>query len=149
MLKISKLADYGTTLLLIMAEHPEQIYTASQLSEITSISIHTVSKLLKLLLKKKLLVSQRGSQGGYHLNKPPQNISMAEIVTALDGDIAMTECVNHVGTCTVEKKCGLKNHWSMISRSIENILKEISLQSMLAPMNYQESPVKFYKKVLP
>lgn len=135
MLKISKLADYGTSLLLLIAQDSSVVYTAKQLAEESKLSLPTVSKILKILAKGKLLVSLRGSQGGYQLAIPAEQINLAQIVRLFDGEIGMTDCQHHRSACEIEAFCATKNNWSVISRAVFSVLQGITLQQMLKPIN--------------
>ncbi len=135
MLKISKLADYGTSLLLIIAQDSNVVYTAKQLAEDSKLALPTVSKILKILAKGKLLVSLRGSQGGYQLAIPAEQINLAQIVRIFDGEIGMTDCQHNRAQCGIEAHCATKNNWSVISSAVFSVLQSISLQQMLKPIN--------------
>jgi FeS assembly SUF system regulator len=135
MIKISKIADYGTSIMLIIAANPERVYAAKYLSEATKITLPMVSKILKKLAKGGLLASQRGSMGGYQLTVSPEQISVARLIALLDGDIAMTECSLHVSHCMAESVCTAKGNWRTISSVIKNVLEDISLKQMLSPIS--------------
>lgn len=147
MLCISKITDYGTKVLLAMVEKPTYLYSSVELAECTHVGQPTVRKILKLLTKGGVLTSQRGSQGGYQLARDASSISLAEVVSILDGEIAMTECDKHMGCCELEADCSVKDNWSVISSVIHDVLQNISLQQMMQPILPQELPVKFYKRV--
>ena len=134
MLKISKLADYGTSLLLMIAQNSKAVYTAKQLAEESKLALPTVSKILKILTKGKLLVSLRGSQGGYQLAILAEQINLAQIVRIFDGEIGMTDCQHHRAQCDLEAHCATKNNWSVISQAVFSVLQNISLQQMLKPI---------------
>lgn len=132
-MKISRLADYSTKICLAMTQDNNNLYSASQLADITGLSGATVSKLLKLLARKKLVISKLGSQGGYKLAKQASLISLADIVSAIDGDIALTSCVRQ-GDCALESHCSTKSNWHTVSNVINAVLSEISLDKMLQPI---------------
>src|SRR5437868_6650848 len=97
MVRLGKLTDYGMLLMSCFARsQPGTLRSARDLAEEARLPLPTVSKLLKELLHSGLLVSHRGFQGGYSLAKDPAEISLAEIVSALEGPIALTECSTHV-----------------------------------------------------
>lgn len=143
MLKISKLADYATSLLLRMAQDQLAIYTAKQLAEDTKLSLPTVSKILKILARGKLLLSLRGSQGGYRLAIPAEQINLAQIVRLFDGEIGITDCQHHRSACEIEAFCATKGNWSVISSAVFSVLQSITLQQMLKPINklFTHSPL--------
>lgn len=133
MLRISKLTDYGTVVMAYLANHPNKDHAAKKIAEDTHIALPTVSKLLKLFTRNGLLVAQRGVKGGYSLALPAQKISLAEIISALEGDIALTECGRTKSLCAMEAQCSIRSNWRMISEAIRDTLNKISLAQMISP----------------
>lgn len=142
MLRISKLADYGTKVLLVMVEQSDKRFTATELAASSKLPLPTVSKILKLLAKAKLLMSTRGSHGGYKLAYLPDQISLAQIVNAVDGAIAMASC-EQSGCCDFDGDCELKGNWSVVSQAVTAVLQSISLQQMSQPMQTRDIPIQF------
>src|SRR5215471_17409204 len=104
MIRLAKLTDYGLVLMTIMARQSLAAnHTARDLAASSRLPLPTVSKVLKQLLQSGLLISHRGTKGGYGLAKSPADISVAEIVTAMEGPIALTECsTDTTGLCDLE-----------------------------------------------
>ena len=140
MLRLSKIADYGTKIMLAVAAKPNSWSAASSLATETKVSLPMVIKVLKMLSKGNLLISQRGSQGGYRLARSADIINLAEIVKVLDGDIAMTECQQQQGCCQIEAYCNVKGNWLVISHVIINVLQNISLAQMSQPIQATKFP---------
>ena len=92
MLRISRLTDYATVVLAALAGEPARLQTATSLAEHTHIAAPTVSKILKQLQRAGLVVSTRGTHGGYQLARPPAQISAAAILDALEGPVTLTDC---------------------------------------------------------
>ncbi|NOQ34564.1 MAG: SUF system Fe-S cluster assembly regulator, partial [Methylococcaceae bacterium] len=92
MLRLSKLTDYATVILTYMAKNQHDLHAAVGISEATGINPPTVSKILKALVKAKVLQSTRGAKGGYCLARAPEKITVASVISALEGPIALTEC---------------------------------------------------------
>jgi FeS assembly SUF system regulator len=134
MIRISKLADYGTLIMSYLASAPRQAHNARDIATHTHIALPTVSKLLKLLANNGLLLSQRGVKGGYTLALPAEQISMAKIIDALDGSIALTECSHGAGLCAVEQYCTIRHNWRSISSIVHEILIKVTLAEMLKPL---------------
>lgn len=133
MLKLSKLTDYATVILSYMARHSGVTHSALDIAEATGITLPTVSKLLKLLLKAKILQSVRGAKGGYNLAKRPEEITMASIISVMEGPIALTECsITHQG-CLQATGCHIGGNWSLINRTIHDALESVSLADMIMP----------------
>ena len=135
MIKLSKMTDYAVVCLGVLANRSTISTSASQLSIETGISLFTVQKLLKLLIVKSELISaQRGSQGGYSLNKNSSEISIVEIIEALDGPIALTACVDSSASlCNSSSVCFLNRKWNKVNEVIRQSLKNISLDDLLNP----------------
>ena len=133
MLRVSKLTDYATVLMTVLAESPDQLANAVALAERARLEPPTVSKVLKQLVHAGLVASQRGAAGGYRLARPPSSISVADIVAAMEGPIGMTECSVHVGLCDHERHCGVRGNWRRISELVESALRNVTLADMLAP----------------
>lgn len=135
MLRMTKQADYGTVLMTHLAGEPGRLFTAPELAAETSLPLPTVSKILKLLGREGLLASQRGVKGGYSLVRDPGDISIADMITVLDGPIAFTECIEgSPGVCSQESVCRLRGNWQIINRAIRQALESISLAELIHPM---------------
>jgi FeS assembly SUF system regulator len=134
MIRITKQADYGVVLMTFMTQREEDLFKASELAAETGLPLPTVSKILKLLTRGGLLVSHRGVKGGYTLGRMAEEISVAEIVAALDGPIAVTECIEQTpGECSRESRCVVRGNWQRINLAIHDALESISLAEMAAP----------------
>jgi FeS assembly SUF system regulator len=135
MLRLSKLTDYATVILSHIAKESSQTHSALCVAEATGIALPTVSKVLKILVNANVLVSTRGIKGGYALARPPENISVADVISALEGPIALTECsISHEG-CEQASGCGISANWGLINQAIHNVLKSITLADMIKPVN--------------
>jgi FeS assembly SUF system regulator len=135
MLRLSKLTDYATVILSHIAKESGQTHSAMGVAEATGISLPTVSKVLKTLVNAKVLVSTRGIKGGYALARPPEKISVADVISALEGPIALTECsISHEG-CEQASGCGISANWGLINQAIHNVLEAITLADMIKPVN--------------
>jgi FeS assembly SUF system regulator len=130
MLRMSKLTDYGTMVLAQLAANGRGLSTASQVADATHLAQTTVSKLLKSLVHSGLVVSTRGVQGGYALARPATSISAAEILDALEGPVAITECSASNGVCDLESYCRVGTAWQRINQSIRSALDGISLADL-------------------
>jgi FeS assembly SUF system regulator len=130
MLRMSKLTDYGTLVLAQLAAQQGGIASAGQVAGATHIGQPTVSKLLKSLAKAGLVVSERGVQGGYALARAPELISAAEIIDALEGPVAITECSSADGCCDLEEYCRVGRAWQRINHSIREALQQVSLADL-------------------
>ena len=136
MIRLAKLTDYGLVLLTVIArDHSRFVHTARELAGSTRLPLPTVSKLLKALLQAGLLTSHRGIKGGYSLAKQPGDISIAEVVSALEGEIALTECSADIsGLCDFERFCPTRTNQRIISRAIRETLERVSLFDLTRPL---------------
>ena len=135
MIKLSRMADYGVVLMVQLARAPGLVTTAAELTEATALPGPTVSKLLKQLSRAGLLASQRGTNGGYTLSLPTAEISVADIVSALDGPIALTECMTADGVvCEIEALCPTRTNWRQINDALVDALDRVSLAEMARPV---------------
>jgi FeS assembly SUF system regulator len=135
MIRITRETDYGIVLLAHMARSREVSFSAARLAKQESLPLPMVSKILKILARAGLLASQRGARGGYSLARNPDAISAAEIIGALEGPIAMTECsVDLPGTCVHQGHCSVSSHWHRINSAVRKALDGISLREMSQPL---------------
>jgi FeS assembly SUF system regulator len=140
MLRISRLTDYATVLLAALAGQPARLQTATSLAEQTHIAAPTVSKLLKQLQRAGLVVSTRGTHGGYQLARPAAQISAAAIVDALEGPMALTDCAAGEGHCDIEHSCQVGRVWQRLNVAIRRSLNEVSLAQLAG---IEPTPVRF------
>ena len=133
MLRVSKLTDYATVVMTCLAGGGDEVVSAQALAERARLELPTVSKLLKQLAQAGLVVSFRGANGGYRLARSPQAITVAEIVTAMEGPIGMTECSVHHGQCGHDAHCGVRVNWQRISHAISTALDSVTLADMVKP----------------
>ena len=135
MIRLSRLADYGVVLMAHIAADTGMLHTAHAVAGATRIPEPTVSKILKALSRRRLLVSYRGINGGYTLARAPADISVTEIITALDGPIALTECLDADSEpCQLENICPTRSNWRKINDAIRRALEGISLADMTEPL---------------
>ncbi len=128
---MTKQADYGIVLMSRMAIFPERLFTAAEIAGEVSLPTPTVSKVLKLLARSGLLDSLRGVKGGYYLARAAEEITVAEIISALDGPIGITECIDDTpGECSQEPICPVRGNWQRINEAIRQALEAISLAEM-------------------
>jgi FeS assembly SUF system regulator len=127
MLRISKLTDYATVILARLAAEPDRRFTAAQIAAETHLAAPTVSKLLKQLHRQGLVISTRGSAGGYLLARPATQITAAQILDALDGPVALTECSGAASHCGIERTCRVGHSWQRVNIAILRSLQEITL----------------------
>lgn len=133
MLRVTRLTDYATVVLTVLASAPEAVLSASGLAERAGLEAPTVAKLLKPLAQAGLVQAFRGVAGGYRLARPARDISLVEIVEAMEGPLAMTECSIHDGHCGIEASCGARANWRRINDVVADALRRVTLADMALP----------------
>lgn len=133
MLRISKLADYGTVVMVYLANHVEAWCNARDIASHTHLTLPTVSKVLKCLTAAGLLISLRGISGGYRLKRHASEITVAQIIYALDEQRGLTECSVHTNACSLQSVCRIQGNWRLISQAIEAALDSVSLEMLAKP----------------
>ena len=130
MIRLNRMTDYGVVVMSQMSRHPG-LATAPELAQATGLPTPTVSKLLKQLAKSGLIASQRGVNGGYSIARPLEDINAMEIIEALDGPVALTDCVdNAVDMCNVQSLCPMRGGWDKVNTAVRKALTEVSLAEL-------------------
>ena len=138
MFKITQLTDYSLLILSLMSESPFRLYSASKLAEMTHLNLPTVARLLKNLSKQNFLQAHRGVKGGYSLKQKTEQLSLAKVLEALEGPIALTRCQLGDKFCTLAPSCQTKSPWQKINQQIVGLLNQTKL-SDLSPSHYKRS----------
>ncbi|HEX4002145.1 MAG TPA: SUF system Fe-S cluster assembly regulator [Candidatus Acidoferrales bacterium] len=136
MVRLGKLTDYGLVLMTLIARcEGLALRTARDLAVESRLPLSTVSKLLKQLLQSGLLTSHRGIKGGYILAREPREISVVEIISAIEGPMALTECSTDVtGLCNLESFCPIKSNQQIINQAVRGVLDKIMLSDLVTPL---------------
>ena len=133
MFRLNRLTDYGVVVLTQMSRSPNDLRTAPQIAQETGVPLPTVAKLLNALAHGQLIESHRGAAGGYTLNRPAEQISVAEIIQTLEGPIALTACVEgSEDDCEVASLCPMRGNWDRVNKAIYGALSEVTLAEMAA-----------------
>ncbi|MFV3073823.1 SUF system Fe-S cluster assembly regulator [Niveispirillum fermenti] len=134
MLRLSKMTDYAVVVLTTLAHADGALHTANSLADRTGLPMPTVQKLLKLLARGDLLQSHRGAMGGYSLSRTPDRINVVHIIEAIEGPIALTDCVDGgSGSCGVQSLCSRKGHWEKVNGAVRRALEDVTLADMATP----------------
>ena len=140
MLRVSKIIDYGTLVLTHMASEPDRVLSAADLAATLGLGQPVVSKVLKTLAQREIVKSTRGARGGYALSRAAADISIADIIDALDEQpFGLTECTATPGTCSVEADCSIRSNWQRINAIVRNTLEQVSIADMVSP----DTPIEF------
>ena len=133
MLRISKLADYGTVVMVYLAKHAQELCNARDIALHTHLTVPMVSKILKRLTTAGLLNSARGVAGGYRLRGSATEISLMQIIFALEEQHGFTECSSQPNGCALQEVCTIQGNWRLISQAIETALDSVSLDTLAKP----------------
>ena len=134
-MRLTHLADYAVVMMTAAARRDGgSRLSASELAEETGVPLPTAQKLMQRLTAHGLLVGTRGSGGGYALARAVSDISLADIVEAVEGPIALTQCadgVNHA--CILDAHCRVKPHMGIVGQAVRGALGAVSLAQLCAP----------------
>lgn len=135
MIKMTNLADYAVILMSFIAAAPKKIHSAADIALATAVPAPTVSKILGAMARAGLLISHRGLNGGFSMARAGEDISVADIISAVDGPIALTNCIEHApGECDMEVGCGMRRHWQKINDAVRGALENIPLSELTNPV---------------
>lgn len=141
MLRITKQSDYGIVLMTLFGgAEAGRVHSTRDLAASAKLPLPTVSKILKALARAGLLQSHRGVKGGYRLARDPARISVEEIIRALEGPIAITECIEGGSDCEIEASCPVRTNWQRINGAVRDALAAIPLSEMAAQVSFVRSP---------
>lgn len=143
MLRVTKLTDYASIVLTVMAAAGDAVLSATEIAERAGLEPPTVSKVLKPLSQAGLVEGFRGAHGGYRLARPAASIRLIQIIEAMEGPLAVTECSVHAGQCGLESSCGMRSNWRRINDVIVQALEGVTLQELLpAPAAHAKNPAR-------
>jgi len=132
MIKLSNLADYAVVLMSTIAARSDDIHTAASLNFDTKVPLPTVSKILGKMAKANLLMSHRGIGGGFSMKLDMENISIADIIEAVDGPVQLTNCLSEEDTCCdYEPVCLTRSKWDKINDAVYQALNNVPLSEMV------------------
>ena len=135
MFKISRLTDYSLRIVVRLSAERAIFKSSSELAVQCGISDATVRKVLKRLNDSDFITSLQGASGGYQLTRSLHAISLLDLITAMEGDVAITNCSLLDGCCDDDGRCGFKMPWRDVNRKIYDVLSGVSLASMVQPVN--------------
>ena len=143
-MRLSNMADYAVVVMGAAARHcgsakrvgadgqKRTRTSATDLANETGIALPTVQKLVSILTKAHLLRSVRGAGGGMQLARPAAAITLADIIEAVEGPIAMTNCINaETCHCAIEPDCSVKPHWAIVNNAVRGALADVALSSLV------------------
>lgn len=132
MFRLSKITDYGIVLLAHLAKGDfTTTHNAREVASEVDLPLPVVAKVLKSLARRGILESHRGAKGGYSLARPPEAITVAEMIVALEGPVALTECTLESQLCPHEGSCAVRDPWQVINRVVREALMRVTLANLI------------------
>jgi len=132
MIKLSNLADYGVELMCCIALKPAEVHSSAGLALGSHIPLPTVSKILGKMVRAGLLRSHRGLRGGFALAVQASDISIADIIEAVDGPVQLTNCLGEeTSDCDRISNCGTRSQWYRINEAVKGALNRVPLSQMI------------------
>ena len=140
-MRLSSMADYAVVTMSAAARHCGMVrVSAAQLAEETGLPPATVQKLVSKLSAAGLLRASRGAGGGLKLARPAAAISLADIVEAVEGPIALTACVEQGRhDCGMESACTVRPHWGVVNAAVRGALEAVTLNTLSTPAHVERS----------
>ena len=132
-MRLTHLADYAVVMMTAAARRGDGArLSATELSDETGVPLPTAQKLMQQLARHGLLIGQRGAGGGYALARPAAEISLADVVEAVEGPIALTQCkgAEAVSDCALDAHCRLKPHIGIVGAKVRGALGAVSLMEL-------------------
>lgn len=131
-MRLTSLADYAVVVMAAAARHPARSrLSAGLLAEETGVPVPTAQKVMGRLAAAGLLESARGSGGGFRLARASSGISLADIIEAVEGPIAMTNCIEgSIHDCALEGSCRVKPHLNAANDAVRGALQGVSLEQL-------------------
>ena len=136
-MRLTHLADYAVVMMTAAARRGDAVrMSAAELAQDTGVPLPTAQKLMGQLASAGLLTSVRGAGGGFTLARPVTEISLADIVEAVEGPIAMTMCSgsDEASECALDAHCRVKPHMGIVSNAVRGALGAVSLQQLCSPV---------------
>ncbi len=141
MLKISRLTDYATAVVFYL-QKDRRMHSSEHIALGVGLEVPTVSKVLKLLTKADILKSVRGANGGYKLAKDITEVTLYDVIVAIEGGAAITECTKTESLCSQEKDCDTRTGWQQVNDDIKNILLNMTIKRMVELNGASEPDIK-------
>ncbi|QAR33564.1 Rrf2 family transcriptional regulator [Geovibrio thiophilus] len=130
-MKVTRASDYAIRSLIHIAKKPEgTVFMRSELSKACDIPDSFLGKILQNLAKADILSSERGKKGGFRLNRPTQDITVYDIIRAIEGELSLNECIFDDSFCSIVNTCSAHKMWGSIQDSLLLKLKSYTLKQL-------------------
>lgn len=137
MFRLSKKVEYGILSMQYLADRESSLVSAKEISDNLELSFEFLAKTLQKLMKQGLITSTKGIKGGYLLSRPSEEISLSEIIEALDSKIYIAECMdeNHSDECSRHENCSIKKPLLLLQNKVANIFENTHLSELKSSNN--------------
>ena len=130
-MQITRAADYAVRVMVHLATAPPaQKHSLNELAAVTGVQQSFLSKILQRLVHQGMLVSQRGSGGGFIVNRAPDQVSLLDVVEAIEGPTQLNHCVGESGHCSRKDWCGAHPAWERAQRALTDVLSSVSVAQL-------------------
>lgn len=132
MIRLSRFTDYAVLMLAELARDEAARASAADLATRTNLAEPTVAKILKILNRAGLVMSTRGATGGYMIARPAHDMTVADIISAVEGPVAITACADgHDDDCSLSGVCAMNGRWSEVNAAVRGALESVTLADMM------------------
>ena len=139
-MKLSTRARYGSRALIELAMvYPRKTVTAGEVAHRQRISVKYLEQIMSTLKSAGLIHSVRGMRGGYALNRPPEEITLLEVIDILDGSTAPVACVDAPDSCPMNPVCPTWETWVEVKEAIDRVLSSTTLRDLVERTNTKRS----------
>jgi len=130
-MRLSTRARYGTRALVELAlAYPQDIVSVAQIAERQNVSPKYLERIMAELKASGIVAAERGAHGGYALARPPESITLSEVLDVLEGTSAPVPCVDDPDLCSREETCPVRQTWAEVKQSVENVLKATTVRDL-------------------
>jgi Rrf2 family iron-sulfur cluster assembly transcriptional regulator len=130
-MQVTREGDYGIRSILYLARQPfKKVSFVNEISEEYKIPRSFLAKILQKLVRAKLIRSYRGVNGGFSLAKPAHDVSVLEVLEAIEGKLALNICLSDKKKCTFSKHCPTHFLWDDVQSKIADILKKTNFEDL-------------------
>ena len=143
MLRLNRMTDYAILVLGVLHGRPDVLLSSAQIAQHAQLTQATAAKIIKALGSAGLVTTIRGTKGGCQLALPASAISIADVIEAIEGPIALTACVEGAEEpCSVQQGCFMSGSWNHINGAIRSALDGVSLSDLYSPSNMFPAPLE-------
>ena len=141
MLRLNRMTDYAILVLGVLHNRHDSLLSSGHIAEAAQLTQATTAKVIKALVAAELVQTQRGIRGGCQLSRPVSQISVGEVVEAIEGPIALTACVDgSEEPCSVQHVCFMGGNWNRVNTALREALLSVSLADLFDPATLFPKP---------